>query len=416
MPSKIKEVFSWAPYCDGGFFTAYDPPSALTSVTAVAPPVPPNDPEVPVSSVTLDPPAQSTIRSETSTPKPASIPKVDQPKATIAGTPIPTHKETSSTKPQANDRTTQESSPSQAQLVQPNGDPKGGDSPQQNTDPKHDKDTKQTSDPKPQHNNGFASGDHPGQPGDLSHGSDPKLQQNSDPKHGDGPSKASGPSHRIDPTQGSEPTNTADTSPHNNSADDQAGTTNKQMVKPASDSISTTATSPNREAPPITPSGTKIIASGNMTTEDLMHGAHSGTPDRIITTTIINGQAITANSAALIIAGKVLTPGAPDLGLNGTVMSFDTAAQLVLGTQTVLLELKRPGSSGEVAGAASGLAGPIGTSSPAAALQGNASRGRNNGTGVRVQGFKGSAGSVRGRFLGTGVVMTAFVMFVLELL
>lgn len=411
MPSKIKEVFSWAPFCDPAFFTAYDPPSALTSVSAVAAPILPDDPEAPVSSVTLDPPSQSTTGSKKSTPLPASIPKVDQPKATIAGTLNPAQKETLSTKPLANDPAPQESSLSQAQVVKPNGDHKGGGSPQQSSDHNHG------NDPKPQHNNTFTSDNHPGQPSDHSHGSDPTLQQDDDPKQGNGPSKASNPSHRIDPNRcsdpiaGSEPRKTADIVPHNNSADDQAGNTNKQTDKSASGTHSTPASSPAREAPPITPSGTETLKSGDSTTEDLDHAAHTEPPDR---TTTINGHAITANSTALTIADTVLTPGAPALSLNGTVLSFDTAAQLVLGTKTILLELERPSTSGEMAGA-SGSAGSTGTNS-LATLQGNISMGaRRNGTGVRVQGFKGDAGmgGGRGRFLGTGIAVMVFVMAVL---
>ena len=477
MPSKIKEEFSWAPFCDGGFFTAYDPLSALISVTAPAPPVPPSDPKAPVSSTTLDSPARSTIDTKASTPVPASMSKVDQPKATINATPARTNKEMPSTRPQANDPATQESLPtpkslpSQESVVQPNGDPKGGDSPQQISEPKQDNDPTQVSDPNhgrdPKHKqkDGPTQNNYLNQASDPNHGRDPKLKQNSDTEQGNSPSKTSDPNRGIGPKQGNsnseksgqqadpkprndhnqvdnskgssqhavpvpqmEHTQTVNASPLNDLADDQAGTINKQMVEPPSDSIfiAGTRTTLDRGAPFITLSGTKSIAlqNGNMTlggltTGDLDGGAHSRIPDRVATT--INGRAIIADSTALSIAHTIVNPGAPRLALSGTTLSLNTAAQLVVETKKMPPESKSLGSSGETAGVdgltrgASGSGGPFGTDSPAS-VQVNVSMRVNNGTGTRAQVFNGGTASVRCLLLWTEMITALLAMSVLGFL
>ena len=107
----------WALYCDAALFTAYEPPSALTTKTTLNPPVPPSDPKSPVSSGTLDPPARSTTGSEASTPVPASTPKLDQPKVTTSATLVRTNLEKPSTRSHVNDPTTHERPQSLAQVV-----------------------------------------------------------------------------------------------------------------------------------------------------------------------------------------------------------------------------------------------------------------------------------------------------------
>ena len=359
--------------------------------------------------------------------------------------------------------------------MQPNGDPKGGDSPQQISEPKQDNDPTQVSDPnhgrepKPKQKDGPTQNNH------LSQASDPKLQQNSDTEQGNSPSKTSDLNHGTDPAKGSdpnrgigpkqgnsnseksgqqadpkpsngrhqvenskgssqhavpvpqmEPTQTVTASPLNDFADDQAGTINKQMVEPPSDSIFIAGTTLDRGAPPITLSGTKSIAlqNGNMalgglTTGDPDDGAHSGIPDRVTTT--VNGQAIVANSTALSIADTILTPGAPDLALSATTVSLNAAAQLVVETKKMPPESKSPGSSGETAGVdgltrgASVSGGPFGTDPPASA-QGNVSMRVNNGTGTRAQVFNGGTASVRCLLLWTEMITAVLAMSVLGFL
>ena len=66
----------------------------------------------------------------------------------------------------------------------------------------------------------------------------------------------------------------------------------------------------------------------------------SGPSDPLITT--IAGQPITAAPSAVALAGKTLLPGAPGQIINGTLVSLNTAGQLVVGSKTVAL----PGENG----------------------------------------------------------------------
>ena len=54
--------------------------------------------------------------------------------------------------------------------------------------------------------------------------------------------------------------------------------------------------------------------------------------------TTVAGQAITAAPTAVAFAGTTLTPGAPGERINGTLVSLNTANQLVLGSKTVALQ------------------------------------------------------------------------------
>ena len=108
-------------------------PHALTAVTALAPPVTPSHPKAhaltSASSSTLDPLAQVTIHPQASTPPvPASIPKVNQPKATTNTSPAHSKGNEPSDRLQLGRPAAQGSLPSQAptKTVQPNRDRKGG--------------------------------------------------------------------------------------------------------------------------------------------------------------------------------------------------------------------------------------------------------------------------------------------------
>lgn len=59
--------------------------------------------------------------------------------------------------------------------------------------------------------------------------------------------------------------------------------------------------------------------------------------------TTVAGQAITAAPSAVAFAGTTLTPGAPGKRINGTLVSLNTAGQLVVGSKTVALQSERGG-------------------------------------------------------------------------
>lgn len=131
-------------------------------------------------------------------------------------------------------------------------------------------------------------------------------------------------------------------------------------------------------------------------------------------TTTIDEHVVTAEATALAMAGTTLTPGAPGIIIDGTVVSLNTAAQLVVGSKTIPLE-ESAGSSGETAGLGGLIMGafaPFSTESPTSA-QGNSSVRAENGTSARVQIFQGNAVSLGGSSLGRQMAALAIAISVL---
>ena len=150
----------------------------------------------------------------------------------------------------------------------------------------------------------------------------------------------------------------------------------------------------------------------------IMGGLNVGVPSEVADpiTTTIDGQIITAGPTALAMAGTTLTPGAPGFTINGTLISLNTAAQLVVGSKTIPLESERAGSSGETAGlgglGAGGPFGPFSTKS-LSPTQGSISTGAVNGTNTGVQAFKGDAASSQSRFFGNKMAGSVIAISVL---
>ena len=113
-------------------------------------------------------------------------------------------------------------------------------------------------------------------------------------------------------------------------------------------------------------------------------------------TTTIAGQAITTAPGAVGFARTYLTSGAPGKLINGTLVSLNTAGQLMIDSNTVQLESHGAGSGGLIMGG-SGAAEPFGSISPSP-TQGNLSNGTGNGMNTRVQEFRGNAEQLN-RFL-----------------
>ena len=127
--------------------------------------------------------------------------------------------------------------------------------------------------------------------------------------------------------------------------------------------------------------------------------------------TEIGGRVISAFPDRIVIASTTLRPGAPALTINGTLVSLDTAAQFVVGSNTISLD-EGAGAAGEetaglgrlIGGVVSGSTGPFITRLPNPTLSmkiGNGStaggdndgdgKGNGNSTSTAVQVFQGSA-------------------------
>ena len=150
--------------------------------------------------------------------------------------------------------------------------------------------------------------------------------------------------------------------------------------------------------------GTKTIAllQGGRSNEPVIGGLAS----EVSANPLVNGHPITA---VLVTSGTTLTPGAPALAINGTLVSLNAAAQssLVLGSKTIRLAGSAGLGASMTEAGVSGSAGPsINTNSPNPTLsmgKGNVSTagdpdrkgdGNGNGTNTAVQVFQGSAAAL----------------------
>ena len=324
MPSQLKKKVPWFSYCEGALFTAFDPPSALKAATALVPPLPPSDPIshtwAPAPSPTIDPGTGHTVGAGTSSPEPAKIPTVDQPVATNTAAPIPPKQEDPNSEAQPDNTANQESSQSQPNKVDPNSDTKEGNDPQQSSDPRQGTSLEQ----------GSGSGGDSGQVADPKPNSD-SSQVNSN----QGSNPASVP--QDDPKQ------TDDANPFSGfiGGQGQGQTINNQVVQPLSYGISIAGSTLTPGAPPITVSGTPIhLGTSALVVGTSTVPLMPEIPAQIITT--IGSQAITAAPSAIAIAGYTLTPGAPDATIDGTVLFLNTAGHFVVGSKTVPFGSKVP--------------------------------------------------------------------------
>ena len=367
-------MIPWLSHCDDQLFTAYDPPSTLKPATALAPPpVPYSDPKAnPRASPTLNPEAGQTVRAKTSVPVPANTPTLDQPKATVTIASNPTKQKDPDPGPQPNDPGAQEnpSSQSQSGKIVTNSDPKGSNDPDHGSDPQQ---------------GGF---------------SDP-FQGSGDNGDSEQTHNSQGSDQNADPTVQDDPKKSYEVDSADDHTESPTKTMNNQVVQVLSHGISIAGTTLTRGAPPIVVSGTPIhfgssgliigtstifLAPGiptHMTTtiggqaiiaaSDVVAIAGStlspGAPGTIVDGTVLSldtagrffvgsktisllesskevpktittnvaGQALTAAPNAVIVAGTTLNPGAPGVTLAGTVISLDTASQLIVGPKTLSL-------------------------------------------------------------------------------
>ena len=304
----------------------------------------------------MDPRPKQTVGAEESLPVPASIPKVDQPKATINVAPTPPQKEGSDPGSLANDPATHGSSSSQPNTVQPNGDPRPDNDPQQYNDPSPDSDAKD--------NDSQQGSDNDGDSGPEAH-SEPLAYPAVTPivtniagqaitaapnaieiaghtlSPGDPGATIDGTAISLDAAGqlivGSKTIPLARKPPPQTIITSVAG----QAITAAPNAVIVAGTSLSPKAPDITLDG--MLISLNAASE-LVIGSKtiplaSASPKTPTLTTTIGGLAITAASDRVVIDGMTLTPGAPGTSLDGTLVSLDPANRLILGSTTIPLLL-----------------------------------------------------------------------------
>ncbi len=387
MPAQLRQRVPWLSFCEDIVFTAYDPPTALRSATALVPIVTPgSDPRThalaAVPSPTVDPGARKTVADIKSTPAPIIAPAAQ--KTSSSGT--HSDPEDSSSDPKQGGEITKASEPSgdpgkQGNLnapglpSQPTHASSSGYETNQNIDPSADTEASHSGRDDPA--GGGSGQESPGAsraasseiitptgqqanpnglglpllPTPISHSSQ-ESNQNVDPAA----HKEANQSHDEDPTEkgsgqgsagASRITNpeaplksVADNEPNQSYDEDPIGKENEQQAAGASQVANVEGMTPTDASQP---------------------------PQRIITT--IAGHAITAAPAAVAIAGTTVDRGDPGVTVGGTLVALNKAGQLVLGSKTIPL--------------ASGIPRPITTTIAGQAITANPTAIAMKGTTVR---------------------------------
>lgn len=316
IPSKLKEKIPFLSHCLDELFTAYDPPSTLKPGIALAPPISYYDPKpqpwAPISSLTSSSVNKETFGAEASIPVPASTPVLDQPKATVMVTATNPKQKEPDPGPQPSDPAAQESPPSQSRPKVPvtNSDPKGENDAPQGSDPIQGNDSNE----------------------DSGHAKDPKLSNN--------PNRVSNDQRFnkvADSIPQPFPKQTNEVKPSDDHTESQAKTLNNHVIKSQPQGIFIAGTTLTRGAPPIIVSGTPIdFESAGLVIGTSTVPLAPEVPTRIITT--IAGQAVDAAPNGATVASKTLRPEAPGLTLAGTLISLNSASHLVIGSNTIALE------------------------------------------------------------------------------
>ncbi len=310
------------------FYGLYDPPRVLNTAPAlVEPSTTSADPTAGQTHPAVQPAGSILSVDPASILVPAGIPTLDQPKATSNAAPAPAPpKEGADLGPQQNDPTAQENSPPQAQpnAAKPNSDPNGDSDSQEGSPPKQASDLNQASDPK--------QGNDPvqGSSSNIDSGQGTGAKPNGDTKQGD----SNQGSNQIPDSVPQNHPKQIDTSFFDDSTEGQPQTINHQVVQPLSHGISIAGATLTPGAPPITVSGTLIhFGPSALVVGTLTIPLTPTLPAQIITN--IAGQRITVASNTVVIAGNTLSPGAPGTVIDGTTLSLDTDGQLIVGSKTM---------------------------------------------------------------------------------
>ena len=452
-------------YCDGFFFTAYDPPIALTTVSALAPPVPPHDPKshpwasgTTISSHTPGPKSDETHHTKVSVPRPAGTPTVYQPTATMNANRA--KKVESKSDPRTSDSASQEGLPSQlpSKTMQRNSNPIAGSSLQQANNPEQGNNRESHSNNTPQ------KGSDSDPAGDSNHSGDPRPDGNSKPMQDSDPNQAndhtppwqgsdltqsndpgssSGLTQGTDPNQSGDLKSTQHKAPPQSYESYQASDSPSQSTntlnrltegfrsKDPETAPATAGSALNAEASDVTidgtlishntigqlPSGSKSIALDGATIDSSRPSTEEYDSTNSRTATSITSQTIAPNSTAEVLTFSSTTPdlGSPDLTFNKTIVPVNIAAKSASGTKTVSLERSNNGTAG-LRGPTTGAlqTGGLSRTTWPSSVQGDLSRkgvGSTTGT-TSVQAFAGEAASLKGRSVWFGMVVVVFAISV----
>ena len=220
---------------------------------------------------------------------------------------------------QPNDPAAQKSSPSQPQPNTPvtNSDPKGGNDPQQDSHPNHGSDS-----------NADSGQDEDPNQADRYHGSN----HDADLVSGFGPSALREGTSTVPLTPGVSKSITTTIAGKAIIAAPNAATIAGTTIRPG--------------APGMTLVGNVISVN---TASQLIIGSTTialGSASKSPITTIIGDQVTTAAPEGITIPGTALSPGASHVFVGGTLVSLNTAGQLIVGPETIALQSGQSTSDG----------------------------------------------------------------------
>ena len=394
MPNQLKQKIPWFSSCSE-WFTAYDPPHALPTVTAFGPgPTsgrhPAAKPPAPAPTVTFDPGARKTAGA-VPVPPFTDDPAVRRPKATIVPVPLPKlggpNSEPSDLSKEDDGKRggDPEHSSDSKQSSDTSDDPSQGDKSEEGNDPKHG--SGNSGDPS-QHNKsgegndrkkGSGDSDDPSQDNKSSSGDDAE-QDSGDPSQGHDLKQGNGNSEDFGQdgnTKGnSDPKNDGGTGRDSNQGSDAQQSTGTSVnpgrktdanipslpfrptvavngdqdnsplagsVVPDEPNHIDNSNAVGRESERVSLGGSTNDVSNNLVPHETQSLALGTPTDSFISpnikpiVTTIAGQAITAAPTAITIPGTIIKQGDPGVTLHGTSVALDTAGQLVVDSKIIAI-------------------------------------------------------------------------------
>ena len=172
----------------------------------------------------------------------------------------------------------------------------------------------------------------------------------------------------------------------------------------------------------VTLPGTNTRTIGGVGSEGIGHDQLVSIDPILATIAQVGDQRITAAPTAVAFAATTSTPGATGQTISGTLISLNTAGQLVIGTQTIPFETSSVGLGRLIMGGF-GVGGPLvgGGPSPSPSIAGNSPRNVTGGNRTTANAvgtvFRGEAESLRirksGRLVWTAAAVSAVAIWVL---
>ena len=317
MPAQLRQRVPWLSFCEDLVFTAYDPPTALRSATALVPiKTPDSDPEITnspaVPSPTIDPGARKTAAG------------IDSPSVT----PFATVAQKTPSPGTYFDPMESISDPKQDSGVKKGSDT--GKDPEQQADPQAAGAPVQ-SDPataKKQVSNQIPSPVAHDEPNQIENQSN-----NRNPTGGESGQEAAGASQLTSP----EATTPADVS---YLAQSILTTIAGHIITAAPTAVAIAGNTLTPGDPSVTIGGTSLALNkaGYLLLGSKTIPLASGVPEAITTT--IAGKAITADPTAIVMKDTTLRAGDPGATIDGTAVALNKAGRLLIGSKTISFHTK----------------------------------------------------------------------------